>query len=268
MTRKIVRVMLGGVLVCLTAAAAFAQTSTATETKQFRIIAVDGNRLIVNLPEGTRDMTVADDFRFVVDGKPLSVRELKPGMSGTATITTKTTLVPVTVTEVKNGTVAQVSGSAMIVRTDEGIKMFTQSDVDKRGVTIMREGKPARVSDFRANDKLSATIITSLPPRVMTEQEVQATLARGGGAPAAAAAGGGATGGAGRGATSGAAGGGAGSAPAASRQATGASSATTPGGTSSQLPSTASPLPLLGLIGLASLATGLGLTARRRRASR
>jgi LPXTG-motif cell wall-anchored protein len=258
----------------LTAAVSFAQTSTASETKQFRIIAVDGNRLIVNLPEGTRDMTVADDFRFVVDGKPLSVRELKPGMSGTATITTRTTLVPVTVTEVKNGTVAQVSGSAMIVRTDEGIKMFTQSDVDKRGVTIMREGKPARVSDFRANDKLSATIITSLPPRVMTEQEVQATLAREGGAPAAAAAGGaggGAAGGAARGATGGAAGGGAGSAassaPAASRQATGASSQSASGG-AAQLPSTASPLPLLGLIGLASLATGLGLTARRRRASR
>jgi hypothetical protein len=63
MTRNIVRVLLGGVFVCLTAAVSFAQTSTASETKQFRIIAVDGNRLIVNLPEGTRDMTVADDAK-------------------------------------------------------------------------------------------------------------------------------------------------------------------------------------------------------------
>ena len=39
-------------------------------------------------------MTVADDFRFNVDGKMLSVHELKPGMSGTATITTKTTVTP------------------------------------------------------------------------------------------------------------------------------------------------------------------------------
>ena len=38
-------------------------------------------------------------------GKPLSVRELKAGMKGTATITTRTTVTPVTVTEVKNGTV-------------------------------------------------------------------------------------------------------------------------------------------------------------------
>ena len=94
-------------------------------------------------------------------------------------------------TEVKNGTVMQAPGNSIIVRTDDGIKMFTQSDIDKRGVKIMREGKPADISDFRANDRLTATIVTTKPPRVMTEKEVQATLAqerwRCGGTPAAAA---------------------------------------------------------------------------------
>ena len=41
----------------------------------------------------------------------MSVRELKPGMKGTATITTRTTVTPVTVTEVKNGTVVQCERS-------------------------------------------------------------------------------------------------------------------------------------------------------------
>ena len=101
-------------------------------------------------------------------------------MSGTATITTKTVTTPVTVTEVKNGTVMQVTGSSIIVRTDEGFKMFTQGDVDKRGIKIMRHGKPAEVSEFHSGDKLSATIITTMPPKVVSEKEVQATLASSG----------------------------------------------------------------------------------------
>jgi hypothetical protein len=99
-------------------------------------------------------------------------------MNGTATITTKTTVTPVTVTEVKNGQVVIASGGAIYVRTNEGVKMFTQSDVDKRGMKIMRSGKPATVADFRAGDTLSATIVTSKPPQIVTEKEVQATLAR------------------------------------------------------------------------------------------
>lgn len=249
MTRGVVRVALSGALVLLTVAVTFAQTSTTTETKKFQVIAVDGNQLVVKLPEGTRELTVPDDFRFNVDGNELSVRELKPGMAGTATITTRTTVTPVTVTEVKNGTVLHVAGGSIIVRTDDGNKMFTQSDIDKRGVKIMRGGKPAEISDFRANDRLTATIITTMPPKVVTEKEVQATLARSGaGAGTAAPA----------------------AAPSASpgAAAPAGSVAPTSGAAPRKLPKTASPLPVLGLAGLASLLAGLGLTVRRHRATR
>jgi len=239
MTRRIIRMTLAAALVCLTASVTLAQTTTTTETKSFKVIAVDGNHLVVALPEGTKEMNVPDDFRFTVDGRQLSVRELKPGMSGTATVTTKTTLTPVTVTEVKNGTVLYATPVSIIVRTDEGNKMFTQSDIDKRNIKIMREGQPAQISDFRANDRLSATIVTSLPPKVLTEKEVQATLAKAG-APAAAA-----------------------PAPVASASASPGASSPAP-----TLPKTASPLPLVGLAGLVSLATGIGLTVRRRRSTR
>jgi len=245
MTRSTIRVVLCGVFVCLSAAVTLAQTATTTETKKFRIIAVEGNQLVVKLPEGTRELTVPQDFQFDVNGKMLSVSELKPGMEGTATITTKTTVVPVTVTEVKNGTVLQTMGTTIIVRTADGVKMFTQSDIDKRGVKIMRGGQPAQITDFRANDKLTATIITTKPPKVLTEKQVQATLAKSGStaspAPAAAA-------------------------PVASTPAAGAAAPTT-GTTPKKLPKTASSLPVLGLTGFASLVAALGLTARRRRAT-
>jgi len=255
MKRFMSRVALAALVVCATAAVPRAQqTSTTTETKSFEIIAVDGNTLIVKLPEGTKELDVADDFRFMVNGQPLSVSELKPGMKGTATITTRTTVTPVTVTEVKNGTVLQRSGSSIIVRTDDGIKMFSQGDVDKRGVKMVKNGQPAQLTDFREGDKLSATIITSLPPKVMTEREVQATV------PTARAAA------AGRGAP----------APAKTSSSAGASksSTATSGKTSSEpaaegktaktLPKTASAWPLIALASLLSLAVGLALMFTRR----
>jgi LPXTG-motif cell wall-anchored protein len=248
MTRAMIRLVMCSALVCLTAAVSWAQTSgSTTQTKKFQVISVDGNQLVVKLPEGTRELTVPDDFRFNVDGKSLSVSELKPGMAGTATITTKTTVVPVTVTEVKNGVVMQNMGSSILVRTDQGMKMFSQGDMDKRGVKIMKDGKPVDISELRANDQLTATIVTSKPPKVLTEKQVEATLAKssgGGGSPAAAPP--------------------ARSTAAAPAAAPAPASAATSGAEPRKLPKTASPLPLLGLVGLASLIAGLGLTVRRR----
>src|SRR3954447_13613647 len=177
MSRAVVRFIVAvGAVGLLTAAATSAQAQSTSETKRFEVITVDGNDLVVRLPEGVKELTVPEGFKFTVDGQQLSVHDLKPGMKGTATVTTTTTMIPVTVTEVKNGTVKNVSGPTIIVQTPEGFKMFTQSDVDKRGVKILRDGQPAALSDFRSGDKLSATIITTMPPKVLTEKQVTATL--------------------------------------------------------------------------------------------
>jgi LPXTG-motif cell wall-anchored protein len=244
-------------------------TTSSTETKKFEVIAIDGNQLVVKLPEGTREITVANDFRFNVNGQALSLQQLKPGMAGTATITTTTKSTPVTVTEVKNGTVEHSAATTIIVRTDEGFRSFSQGEIDKRGVKIYRAGKPANVADFRPGDKISAVIVTSMPPKVVTQQEVNAQLAASGGAagaarpPAASAAGtsGGSSASAGR-APAGASG-----APAASAApaASGASEAAGTSGTATRrtLPKTGSPLPLLGLLGGISLLAASGLTMRR-----
>jgi len=251
-------VILAAAAVWLTAAAAPAQTTTSSETKNFEVLAVDGNQLDVRLPEGTKELSVPDDFRFTVNGQQLSVHQLKAGMKGTATITTRTTLVPVTVTEIKNGTVVVKSSAGIIVRTPEGVKSFSQSDVDKRGVKIVRDGKFVEVAELREGDRLSATIITSLPPKVLTEKEVNASLAA---APAAA-----------RSASAGASGSTRSAAPAAAPAATSARAepAASSGQASSApartLPKTASSWPLVALASLLSLAMGLALTVWRRHA--
>ena len=241
--------MLASVLVVLTAGVSSAQTTAATEVKKFEVIAVDGNDLVVRLPEGTRQINVPPGFVFTVNEKPLSVSDLRPGMSGTATITTTTTVTPVTVTEVKSGTVALVSGTAVYVRTPEGVRLFTQSELDKRGVKIFVDGKPRAVSELHEGNRLTATIVTTQPPSIVTEKEVQATLAKTGGAPAASAAP------APRPAP----------APSAAQAGAPASPAQQPVATTARkLPSTAGSIPTVGLAGLVLLAIGAVATRRRR----
>jgi LPXTG-motif cell wall-anchored protein len=235
-------VLAGAMMLTIAASGLAQQQTTTSETKMFDVIAVNGNDLVVKLPEGTRELTVPDDFRFTVDGQQVSVHELKPGMKGTATITTKTTEHPVIVTEVKNGKVVKVTGSSIVVQTDQGYKAFTQGELEKRGVGITRDGKPVQISDFHTGDMLTATFVTTKPPRVVTEREVAATAAH----PATPAAG----------------------APIASTPAPTHQPA--PVGTegtaaeSHQLPKTGSSKPLLGVCGVIFLILGGALTGRRR----
>src|SRR5262249_58545151 len=134
-------------LLCIAAvgivqAAASAQESTTTKTQStvhFEVIKVQGNTVTVKTRErGAHDVTVDDTYRFTVDGQPVSVHDLKPGMKRTATLTTTTTVTPVVITEVHNGRVERVSGNSIIVSTDNGFRMFTEQDAAKRGAAIIR----------------------------------------------------------------------------------------------------------------------------------
>lgn len=228
--------------VCLLglAVAAAAQQTTTTETRNFEIISVHGNNVVVRGEKGvTQEVTVTDAFRLSVDGKPLTVAELKPGMKGTATITTTTTVKPVHVTEVRNGEVVQKTGNTLIVRGPKGLQMVSEGDIEKRGIRLMRNNQPAQLTDFRQGDRFTATIVTDGPPQILTEKEVQANIAS-----AASTTAGGAVAG-----TAGTVAGGASAAPAAARK---------------TLPKTAGMLPLVGVIGVASLLLGVALTAARR----
>jgi len=234
-------------VVCLAAPAAAAsaqQSTTTSETKHFQVISVEGNKVVAKLPEGAREITVPEDFRFTVDGRQVSVHELQPGMKGTAKITTITTVTPVTVTEVRNGEVMQASGSSIIVKSANGIKMFNEGDIAKRNVTILKDGKPASIADFHTGDRLTATIVTEKPPKVMTQRQVQAVLT---------------------GATPTATTGAAPAAPAAAASAAATPAPHTGAAPAKKLPKTASQVPLLGLLGALSLAIALGLSLGRRR---
>jgi hypothetical protein len=171
----------------LFAGAAVAQTKTTTQqVKTFEVVSVDGNVVVVKGEDGAKEFTVPEDFRFTVNGKKVPVSELKPGMKGTATITTTTTVRPVYVTEVKAGQVMRTLGTSVIVRGTDGIHMYSQGDIDKRNIRIVKDGRPVQLAELHEGDKLTATIVTEGAPKVMTEKDVEATLS--GAAPSVAAA--------------------------------------------------------------------------------
>jgi hypothetical protein len=235
--------------VSVMASMSYAQTTSKTaEVRQFQVVSVDGNKVVVQGAKGAQEITVPEDFRLTVDGKPVSVHELKPGMKGSATITTTTTVTPVVVTEVRNGEIMRVVGNSIVVRGPNGIRMFSEGDASKRGVKIIRDGQPVEFTQLRVGDHLTATIVTEAPPKVMTQRQVEASLS---GPPAAAAG------------ASGAA-----AAPPAKGASTTETAAATPtataGASPKRLPKTASALPFVGLLGAVSLTIGVVMSLRRR----
>jgi hypothetical protein len=79
---------------------------------------------------------------------------------------------------VREGEVLRASDLSVTVREADGnTRRYSQGELDKKGVEIIKNGRPARLADLRRGDKLTATLITSGPPSVLTEKEVQATLA-------------------------------------------------------------------------------------------
>jgi len=165
--------------VMISAGAVHAQSTTTTEKKSFEVLSVRGNVLVIREASGTRELIVPSDFRFNVDGKSLAVTDLRPGMKGSATVTKTTISVPVYVTDVKNVTVTKTLGGSVIVQDANGdFKMYSQGDIDQRGINVIMDGKAVRFEDLQVGDRLTASIVTEGPPQKMSKTEVDVALAK------------------------------------------------------------------------------------------
>ncbi len=156
----------------LLAAGAAAQPSTQTSTtkgvgtvstEQIKgeVVEVEGNGLLVRLASGDlKTFNVPEARKFLIDGKELSVHDLKPGTSLTATVKTTTTPVTVRTRAVQNGKVWFVSAPTVILTLPNGEnKQYVVGD----DVTFTLNGKPATVFQLKKGMVVSAQKIVEAP---------------------------------------------------------------------------------------------------------
>ena len=211
------------------------QATVETQVERGAVVTVNGNDLIVKMEDGSlrHFANVPESAKVTVDGKELGIHDLKPGMKLERTITTTTTPKTITSTQTVTGTVYQVMApNSVTLRLEDGT---VQKFNIPKGQKFTVEGQETDAFGLRKGMQISATRVVE-EPQTVVEQQKQVT----------------------------------GSMPpppvaTSSRSAdpgcrcSGATKAAEP----EKLPNTATPIPLLGLLGLLSFVSGTGLWVRR-----
>jgi hypothetical protein len=184
--------MMAGVVALATVASGMAQDTTRTQVRtgtptstttveKGELIYVSGNDLVLKMDTGEfRHMNVPDTARAIVDGKELSVHDLKPGMKLQRTITTTSTPKTVTTIRTIQGTVwSVIAPSTLILSFPEGPNKTYNVPKDQKFVI---DGKTYTAFELRKGMKIAATVVSEATDVAVAESR-RAT----GTAPAAAA---------------------------------------------------------------------------------
>jgi CRISPR/Cas system-associated exonuclease Cas4 (RecB family) len=225
---KVVTRILIVVVLTLATAVVFAQTSY--EVKSGTVVSVFNDQLVVKMSNGEiKQYTIPAGFQFTVDGRQVGLADLTPGTALSATIKTTKTPEVVRTTSIRNGTVVRVVGNNLTIREANQTKTY----VIPKGFQFDVDGKQVGVDKLRPGYKLTAEIVYKSENTVTTRD-----VDIGGNTPAPPPA----------------------AAPAAAASSEPAQMAeAAPAAT--ELPKTASPLPLIGLLG--TLLTASGFAVRR-----
>ena len=122
---------------------------------------VEGNTLVVVMDSGeVRTFHPPESRRFVIDGREVTVHDLRPGTKLKATITTLITPVTERTTTVGSGKVVHVKGDTVVLKLPNG---------EDRTYTVQPsyqfeiEGKPATVKNLKKGMIVQANMITEDP---------------------------------------------------------------------------------------------------------
>ena len=237
-------------LLCAVGASAQVKTDTAsangqpkveTQVERGEVVSVSGNDLFVKMEDGSlrHFANVPESAKVTVEGKELGIHDLKPGMKLERTITTTTTPTTVTTTQTVTGTVLQIMApNAVTLRLEDG---SVQKFNIPKGQKFTVDGQETDAFGLRKGMNISATKVVEEPQTVVDQKrQVTGTMPPPPEPPAA-------------------------NQPilVASTAAPAPPPVTAKAEAPEKLPNSATPMPLLGLVGLLSLVSGTGLWIRR-----
>ena len=122
---------------------------------------VSGNELVVKMDTGeVRHLTVPDSARATVDGKEVTIRDLKPGMKLQRTITTTQTPKTVTTVRTVTGRVFAVTAPLHVILSFPDGSPNKQYKVPKDQV-FMIDNQKKTVFDLKPGMTVTATVVTA-----------------------------------------------------------------------------------------------------------
>ncbi len=147
------------------------QPTTEVKVDRGTVVLVDGNDLVVKAEDGhlVHFANVPESARATVDGQQLGIHDLKPGMTLERTITTTTTPQMITTVKHVTGTVWSVNPpSSVILTLEDGTNQaFKIPD----GQQFNIDGQITDAWGLRKGMKISATKVTEVPETVVEQQK-------------------------------------------------------------------------------------------------
>jgi LPXTG-motif cell wall-anchored protein len=160
MNRSIIKRALswGIATLLLTCCAAVAMAQTSTTVERGEVLNVSGNDILIKMDTGeVRHFTAPPGATGIVDGKTLTVADLKPGMKLQRTITTTKGTRTVSNVRTVQGVVKQVNAPYVTFQRSDG-EMKRVKVPDKTQFTI--EGQKKTVFELRPGMRFTATVVT------------------------------------------------------------------------------------------------------------
>jgi hypothetical protein len=146
------------------------QAAQQVQVERGEVVYVSGNSFVVKMEDGSLRHfdNVPESARATVDGKEIGVRDLQPGMKLERTITTTTVPQTITTVQTVTGKVWNVNPPSTVILTlEDGTN---QSFKIPKNQKFNVDGQEVDAWGLRKGMKISATKVVTVPQEVVTEQ--------------------------------------------------------------------------------------------------